>query len=114
KLAGRVGISTYVEVFGTSVIDAEIEGMEVKRDGDVIVRVRNKGNIWVRPKLSYWVTRGKDKVYADSLDASLILPFSLREYRLKFKGLKIRKGDEVIARIDYGGEKILEGVKKIE
>jgi P pilus assembly chaperone PapD len=114
KLAGRVGITAYLEVAGTAFKQAEIKKMKLGKSGNLNMEVANKGNIWVRPRVNYWVMRGDSEIYQDSLGSSVILPNSIREYELMFGNTKIQKGDEIIARVDYGGDKILEGVKKVE
>jgi hypothetical protein len=114
RLAGRVGITAYLDVAGTTFKEAQIKKMELGKSGGLKMEVANNGNIWVRPRVNYWVSRGESEIYRDSLDASVILPESVREYELTFKDIKIQKGDRIVARVDYGGEKILEGVKKVE
>ncbi len=114
RLAGRVGISTYLEVAGTTFKEAEIKKMELDENENLKMEVQNKGNIWVRPAVKYWVEREDKEIYRDSLKSSVILPETIREYKLTFEGIKILKGDEIVASVDYGGDKILEGVKKIE
>jgi len=114
RLAGRVGITTYLDIAGTTFKEAEIKRMELEKSGELKMQVQNKGNIWVRPEIEYWVKRGEKEIYRDSLSSSVILPATTREYQLTFEGIKILKGDEITASVDYGGDKILEGVKKIE
>jgi hypothetical protein len=114
RLAGRVAITTYLDIAGTSRKDAEISIMELEESGDLKMEIRNNGNIWVRPKVTYWIMRGEEEIYRDSLKSSVILPETVREYQLKFEEIKTIKGDKITARIDYGGDKILEGVKAIE
>jgi P pilus assembly chaperone PapD len=114
RLAGRVGITTYLDIAGTTFKEAEIKEMKLDANGDLKMEVQNNGNIWVRPKVKYWVMRGEKEIYRDSLKSSVILPETNREYKLTFKDIKPSKGDEVVARVDYGGDKILEGVKKVE
>jgi hypothetical protein len=114
RLAGRVGITTYLDITGTTFKEAEIKTMEPEKSGELKMEIQNRGNIWVRPEVEYRVERGEKEIYRDSLDPSIILPETTREYLLTFKGIKIIKGDEIIAIVDYGGDKILEGVKKIE
>lgn len=113
KLAGRVGITTYLEVAGTSVKEAEIKDMEID-EGDLKMEIENKGNIWVRPRIKYWVEREGEEIYRDSSTAAIILPDSRRKCSLKLENVNIQKGDEVIGRVDYGGDRILEGIKKVE
>jgi len=114
RLAGRVGITTYLDIAGTTFKEAEIKKMELDKSGDLQMKVQNNGNIWLRPEVEYWVRRGEKEIYRDSLSSSVILPATTREYQLTFEGIKILKGDEITASVDYGGDKILEGVKKIE
>ena len=114
RLAGRVGITSYLDIAGTTLKEAEIKRMELEESGGLKMEVSNKGNIWVRPEVKYWVKREEKEIYSDSLGSSVILPESIRKYELKFEGIEILKGDEIIARVDYGGDKILEGVKKVE
>jgi len=114
QLAGRVGITTYLEIAGTTFKEAKIKTMELEESGELKMEVENKGNMWVRPTVEYWVRREEKEVYRDSLSVSVILPEAVREYKLKFEDTKIQKGDEIIASVDYGGDKILEGVKKVE
>ena len=114
KLAGRVGITAYLELAGTTFKEAEIKGMKIDKDGVLNLELENKCNIWLRPQIKYWVIRGEEEVYKDSLSNSVILPGMEREYKIKFTDLKTKSGDEITARVDYGGDKILEGVKKVE
>ncbi len=114
QLAGRVGITTYLEVAGTAFKEAEIKGMEMKKDGTLNLEVENKCNMWLRPSVKYWVKRGEEEVYRDSVSGSVILPGKGREYTIELKDIKIQTGDEIVASVDYGGDKILEGVKKVE
>jgi P pilus assembly chaperone PapD len=114
KLAGRVGISTYLEVAGTTFKEAEIEWMKQGKDGGLNLELKNKCNIWLRPSIKYWLMRGSEEIYRDSVAGSVILPGGLREYKLELADIKIQKGDEIVARVDYDGEKILEGIKKID
>jgi P pilus assembly chaperone PapD len=114
KLAGRVGITTYLDIAGTTEKDAEIKKMELEESGELKMELKNNGNIWLRPQVKYWVKREEKEIYRDSLGSSVILPEATREYKLKFEGIKILKGDEISARVDYGGDKILEGIKAIE
>jgi hypothetical protein len=44
----------------------------------------------------------------------VILPGTEREYEIKLEDLTVQTDDEIVASVDYGGDKILEGVKKIE
>lgn len=114
KLAGRVGIAAYLELAGTTFKEAEIKGMKMDKDGVLNLEVLNKCNMWLRPQIKYWVIRGGKEAYKDSLPNSVILPGMEREYKIKFENIKIKTGDEITARVDYGGDKILEGVKKVE
>ncbi|MBN1694515.1 hypothetical protein JW879_03830 [candidate division WOR-3 bacterium] len=114
RLAGRVGITTYLDIAGTTFKEAEIKKMELEKSGELKMEVQNNGNIWLRPEVEYWVRRGEKEIYRDSLDPSIILPETTREYLLTFEGVKTIKDDEIVARVDYGGDKILEGIKKIE
>jgi hypothetical protein len=114
KLAGRVGITTYLEVAGTTFKEAVIEGMKLGKDGVLNLELVNKCNMWLRPSVKYWIMRGPGELYRDSAAGTVILPGALREYKLKFADVKTQTGDEIVARVDYGGDKILEGVKKIE
>jgi hypothetical protein len=114
KLTGRVGITTYLDIAGTSFKEAEIEKMELEESGDLKIEIKNTGNIWVRPQVKYRVMREEKEIYSDSLESSVILPETSRGYKLTFEGIKTIAGDEIVARVDYGGDKILEGVKKIE
>jgi len=114
RLAGRVGITTYLDIAGTTFKEAEIKKMELDKSGDLQMKIQNNGNIWLRPVVEYWVKRGDKEIYRDSLKSSVILPEKTREYKLTFEGIKTIKGDEIVARVDYGGDKILEGVKKVE
>lgn len=114
KLTGRVGITTYLSIVGTTVKEAEIKKMKLEKSGEVKMEVQNKGNIWVRPQVKYWINREGKEIYRDSLRSSIILPETSREYQLTFEDIKTLKGDEIVTRVDYGGDKILEGVKKIE
>jgi hypothetical protein len=114
RLAGRVGITAYLDVAGTTFKEAEIKKMELGKGGNLKIEIANKGNIWLRPRVNYWVSRGESEIYRDSLGSSVILPESVREYELEFKDVKVQKGDKIVARVDYGGDKILEGVKVIE
>lgn len=114
RLTGRVGITTYLDIVGTALKEAEISIMELEENGELKMEIQNNGNIWVRPTIKYWVMRGEEEVYRDSLKSSVILPETAREYQLKFGDIKTIKGDEITARVDYGGDKILEGVKKVE
>ena len=114
RLAGRIGITTYLEVAGTSFKEAEIKGMEISKDGGLNLEVENKCNMWLRPSIKYWVKRGEEAVYKDSVSGSVILPGKGREYAIELKDIKMQAGDEIVASVDYGGDKILEGVKKIE
>jgi len=114
RLAGRVGITTYLDIAGTTFKEAEISIMELEKSGELKMEVQNNGNIWVRPAIKYRVKRGEKEIYRDSLGSSVILPETEREYQLTFEGIKILKGDEIVASVDYGGDKILEGVKKVE
>jgi len=114
RLAGRVGITTYLDIAGTTEKEAEIKKMELEKNGDLKIEVQNNGNIWIRPVVKYWVLRGEKEIYRDSLKSSVILPETEREYQLTFEGIEPLKGDEIVARVDYGGDKILEGVKVIE
>jgi len=114
QLAGRVGITTYLDIAGTTFKEAQIKKMELEESGELKMEVENKGNMWVRPTVKYWVRRGEKEVYRDSLAGSVILPAAMREYKLKFNDVKIQQGDEIVASVDYGGDQILEGVKKVE
>jgi hypothetical protein len=114
KLSGRVGITTYLDIAGTTLKEAEINKMELNKNGELTLEIKNKGNIWIRPQTKYWVMRDEKEIYRDSLSSSLILPETEREYQLTFKDIEILTGDEITARVDYGGDMILEGVKKIE
>ena len=114
QLAGRIGITTYLEVAGTSFKDAEIKGMEINKEGGIELEVENKCNMWLRPSVKYRVMRGEEEVYKDSVSGSVILPGKGRGYIIGLKDLKTQAGDEIVASVDYGGDKILEGVKKIE
>jgi len=114
QLAGRVGITAYLEVAGTTFKNAEIKKMELGKDGVLNMEVENKCNMWVRPAVKYWVMREEKEVYRDSLSGSVILPSAVREYKLEFNDVKIQQGDEIVASVDYGGDQILEGVKKVE
>lgn len=114
QLAGRIGITTYLEVAGTSFKDAEIKGMEMNEDGGLSLEVENKCNMWLRPSVKYWIMRGEEEVYKDSVSGSVILPGKEREYTIELKDIKIQTGDEIVTSVDYGGDKILEGVKKVE
>jgi hypothetical protein len=114
RLAGRVGITTYLDIAGTTLKEAEISIMELEDNGELKMEIQNNGNIWIRPKVKYWVMRGEEEIYRDSLKSSVILPKTIREYQLKFESIETIKGDEITARVDYGGDNILEGVKKVE
>lgn len=114
KLTGRVGITTYLDIAGTTFKEAEITKMELGKSGALRMEVQNKGNIWLRPEIEYRIKREGKEIYCDSLDSSVILPETIREYQLTFEGIKTTKGDEIVARVDYGGDNILEGVKKVE
>jgi P pilus assembly chaperone PapD len=114
RLAGRVGITTYLDIAGTTFKEAEIKKMELEESGELKMEVQNKGNIWIRPAVKYWIRRGEKEIYRDSLASTVILPETTREYKLNFEDIKPLKGDEIVARVDYGGDKILEGVKKVE
>ncbi len=114
RLAGRVGITTYLDIAGTTFKEAEIKKMELEKSGELKMEVQNNGNIWLRPEVEYWIRRGEKEIYCDSLASSVILPETTREYQLMFEGIKTIKGDEIVARVDFGGDKILEGVKKVE
>jgi hypothetical protein len=114
RLSGRVGITTYLDIAGTTFKEAEIKEMELKKSGELALEIQNKGNIWIRPEIEYWVTRAEKEIYRDSLSSSLILPETKRKYKLTFNDMEILKGDEISAQVDYGGDKILEGVKKVE
>jgi len=114
QLAGRVGITAYLEIAGTTFKEAQIKRMELEESGELKMEVENKGNMWVRPTVKYWVRREEKEVYRDSLAGSVILPEAVREYKLKFIDIKIQQGDEIVASVDYGGDQILEGVKKVE
>jgi hypothetical protein len=114
KLAGRVGITAYLELAGTTFKEAEIKGMKMDKDGVLNLELENKCNMWLRPSVKYWVMRGEEELYRDSVAGSVILSGAVREYKIKFENIKIKSGDEITARVDYGGDKILEGVKAIE
>lgn len=114
KLAGRVGITAYLAIAGTTFKEAEIKDMKIDKNGVLNLEVENKCNMWLRPSVKYWVMRGEKEVYKDSITGSVILPGMEREYKINFEDLKIKTGDEITARVDYGGDKILEGVKKAE
>ena len=114
KLTGRVGITTYLDVAGTTLKEAEIKKMELEESGKLKIEIENNGNIWLRPKVTYWIMRGQEEIYRDSLKTSIILPETVREYRLKLEDIETKKGDEIVSRVDYGGDKILEGIKKVE
>jgi len=114
QLAGRVGITAYLDIAGTTFKKAQIKKMELGKDGVLNMEVENKCNMWVRPTVKYWVTREEKEVYRDSLSGSVILPAAMREYKLEFNDVKIQQGDEIVASVDYGGDQILEGVKKVE
>ena len=114
QLAGRVGITSYLEVAGTTFKEAEIKEMELEESGELKIEVENKCNMWLRPSVEYWVMRGEEEVYRDSVAGSVILSGAVRDYKLEFKDMKILKGDEIVASVDYGGDRILEGVKAIE
>jgi hypothetical protein len=114
QLAGRVGITTYLEVAGTSFKEAEIKAMDIKDDGVLNLEVENKCNMWLRPSVKYRIIRGEEEVYKDSVSGSVILPGKGREYTIELKNIEMKAGDEIVASVDYGGDKILEGVKKIE
>jgi len=86
----------------------------MNKDGVLSLEVENKCNMWLRPSVKYWVKRGEEEVYRDSVSGSVILPGKGREYTIELKDIKIGKGDEIVASVDYGGDKILEGVKKVE
>jgi hypothetical protein len=114
QLAGRVGITAYLEVAGTTFKEAEIKGMEMGEDGVLNLEIGNKCNMWLRPLIRYWIKRGEEEVYKDSIPGSVILPGTEREYEIKLEDLTVQTDDEIVASVDYGGDKILEGVKKIE
>jgi hypothetical protein len=114
RLTGRVGITTYLDVVGTTLKEAEINKMELEENGKLMMEVQNNGNIWIRPRVTYWIMRGEEEIYRDSLKSSVILPETVREYQLKLEDIETKKGDEIVSRVDYGGDKILEGVKKVE
>jgi len=114
RLAGRVGITTYLEIAGTTFKEAEIKKMKLKKNGELELGVKNNGNIWIRPEIKHWVKRNGEEIFRDSLSPSVILPETERKYTLTFENIKILEGDEITARVDYGGDKILEGVKKAE
>jgi len=114
RLAGRVGITTYLDIAGTTFKEAEIKKMELNKNGELTLEIENKGNIWIRPGVKYRVKREEKEIFLDSLPPSIILPEAKREYKLTFENTEILKGDEITARVDYGGDKILEGVKTIE
>ncbi|MEJ2567675.1 MAG: hypothetical protein P8Z50_02175 [candidate division WOR-3 bacterium] len=114
RLSGRVGITTYLDIAGTTFKEAEINKMELNKTGELALEIKNRGNIWIRPEIEYWITSDEKEIYRDSLSSSLILPETTREYQLTFKDTNVLKGDEITARVDYGGDMILEGVKKIE
>ena len=114
RLAGRIGITTYLDIAGTTFKEAEIVKMKLEESGELKMEIRNNGNIWIRPKVDCWIMRGEEEIYRDSLKSSVILPETNREYTLTFKNIKPLKGDEIVSRVDYSGDKILEGIKKIE
>ena len=113
QLTGRIGVSTYVEIAGTVMRQATIKDMKVE-DNSVIVEFYNEGNHWVRPEIKLWISRGKEKIYSDSVKTSLVLPESRRYYKFNLDDLELHSGDSIITQIDYGGEKILLGIKDIK
>jgi hypothetical protein len=88
--------------------------MEINKDGTLNLELENKCNMWLRPSVKCWITRGEEEVYKDSVSGSVILPGKGREYTIELKDIEIQSGDEIVASVDYGGDKILEGVKKVE
>lgn len=114
QLAGRVGITAYLEVVGTTFKEAEIKSMKLDEDGVLNLEVENKCNMWLRPAVKYWIMRGSEEMYRDSVAGTVILPGTLRRYKIELKDIKFEAGDEIVASVDYGGDKILEGVKKVE
>ncbi|MEO0233512.1 MAG: hypothetical protein ABIN35_02710 [candidate division WOR-3 bacterium] len=113
-VAGRVGCTIYSTIAGTTVKNGDITGLEFdKKEYKVKAIFENTGNVHLRVKASMKIFKDEKMVYQLEIPEQVSLPEIRTTISFPVE-TQLLKGDYTIkVNIDYGGNELLEGEKKI-